>query len=124
MRPSSMAIPHRPTNLGLDLTPPRKPHTSLETKTDYGKYRYDYILFAFRVENCTNEFFSNYHNICIVHKTPAFVSLLVLLFCFMFQMIRLIGLNAFAYTDLANRLFISVVNRIKIYFTHSKSLTH
>lgn len=41
MRPGSMAIPHRPTNLGLDLTPPRKQHVPLETKTDYGKYRYD-----------------------------------------------------------------------------------
>lgn len=41
-RPGSMAMPHRPSNLGLDLTsqhrkPPQQP--SLETKTDYGKYR-------------------------------------------------------------------------------------
>lgn len=43
MRPNSMAIPHRPSNLGIDLTPPRKPHTSLETKTDYGKYRYTHF---------------------------------------------------------------------------------
>lgn len=41
-RPGSMAIPHRPTNLGLDLTPQHRkpPQPSLETKTDYGKYRY------------------------------------------------------------------------------------
>lgn len=41
-RPGSMAMPHRPTNLGLDLTPQhRKPpqQPSVETKTDYGKYR-------------------------------------------------------------------------------------
>lgn len=39
-RPGSMAMPHRPTNLGLDITPPRKQiQAPIETKTDYGKYR-------------------------------------------------------------------------------------
>lgn len=32
-------IQPRPTHLGLDSTPPRK-QSSVETKTDYGKYRY------------------------------------------------------------------------------------
>lgn len=39
-RPGNMPLPHRPMNLGLDMTPPRKmPQPPVETKTDYGKYR-------------------------------------------------------------------------------------
>lgn len=37
--PVGMNIQPRPTHLGLESTPPRK-QSSVETKTDYGKYRY------------------------------------------------------------------------------------
>lgn len=39
-RPGNIPVPHRPMNLGLDMTPPRKmQQPQMETKTDYGKYR-------------------------------------------------------------------------------------
>lgn len=39
-RSGQIPVPHRPMNLGLDMSSPRKLQQSLiETKTDYGKYR-------------------------------------------------------------------------------------
>lgn len=42
--PPGLNIQQRPTHLGLDATPPRK-QSSVETKTDYGKYRYFFHTF-------------------------------------------------------------------------------
>lgn len=38
MRHSGLSIPQRPSNLELENTPKKQP--LVETKTDYGKYRY------------------------------------------------------------------------------------
>lgn len=38
-RQGNIPVPHRPMNLGLDMTPRKLPQPSFETKTDYGKYR-------------------------------------------------------------------------------------
>lgn len=40
--PVGLNIQQRPTHLGLESTPPRK-QSSVETKTDYGKYRYTFF---------------------------------------------------------------------------------
>lgn len=52
-RPGNIPVPHRPMNLGLDMTPPRKmQQPPMETKTDYGKYRFDFDLFYFAIYSC------------------------------------------------------------------------